>query len=188
MKRRAIPSAPRAVPSNITVAPPSGTCVFTSTSPVAPVVPERISATKSSVPNPLTKCPTSIAASVVLVTVNVIGPGKAAPPPMAQLAQPIPHAQSPVPSACIGPAKAVVPAGAPEILVIFAKVMPALSNRKYIFQPAPVFTNWLPLSRETTTLTLLPTCVSVTVPNEDWGPQAAVQWSLVKLKVSALAC
>src|SRR5205814_1859225 len=118
---------PRAVPSNITVAPPSGTRgVFTSTSPVKPVVPERISATKSSVPNPLTECPTSIAASVVLVTVNVIGPGNLPAAPWAQLAQPIPHIHCPVPSAIIGPAKAVVPAGAPEILVIFAKVMPAL--------------------------------------------------------------
>src|SRR5205823_6990321 len=132
--------------------------------------------TNSSVPNPLTGCPTSISASVVLVTVNEIGPVKASTAPLPQVVQKIPHSQFPVPSACRGPAAAAMGSPVAELIfVISVKLMAASSNRKFIMAPEPVSMNWLPLSRETVTLTLAPTCVSSTVPKLVWGPQPPEQ-------------
>jgi hypothetical protein len=75
--------------------------------------------------------------------------------------------------------------GEVAMVVIVEPAMESL-NTKSAPPPAPVSTNLFPLSSETTKLTLLPDCVSVTVPKTVPAAGHPVEiWHDVKLKVSA---
>jgi hypothetical protein len=99
--------------------------------------------------------------------------------------------QVPVPSAITGgrlvnPERP--PAGVVGEVAIVVIVEPARAslNRKSSPPPAPVSTNLFPLSSDTTKLTLVPDCVSVTVPKTVPAAGHPVEiWHDVILKVSA---
>src|SRR5262245_42188567 len=101
----------------------------------------------------------------------------------------------PVPSACTG-AKLVNPTSPPGgvvglvATVVIVEPGKASLNRKRSPPPAPVSTNLFPLISDTVKLTLVPACVSVTLPNPGAGmdPPSHVEpeiWHDVKVNVSA---
>jgi hypothetical protein len=78
--------------------------------------------------------------------------------------------------------------GEDEMVVIVEPDTESLKSKR-AFPPAPVSTNLFPLASDTTTLTLVPFCVRVTVPNPDGTlpPSHAEpdRWQDVKVKESA---
>jgi hypothetical protein len=115
-------------------------------------------------------------ATVAFVTVNVREVMVLADPPLQSEATV--HStlavKSPVPSACTGDRfvnPESPPAGVVGELAMVVIVEPEIVslNRKSSPPPAPVSMNLFPLMRVTAKLTLVPLCVSVTVPNPGAG-------------------
>ena len=74
-----------------------------------------------------------------------------------------------------------------SVAVMFVIVEPAMLslNRKRELPPAPVSTNLFPLFSITSKLTLVPDCVSITVPNCVAVRQPPERWHDVKLNTLA---